>query len=384
MIRILILILITLSLFGHELKTTGNLELTTKFKDKGISNLLDFNINNDYFYDSGKLVTSLGVYITDNKVYNNNVKSKVNRSNVYRINELYLTQYLSKNLSISVGQFPFKKGTFHEHSYNGNKAGIGLYTLSDANLQGAIVTYKEGNHTFQAGSVSYISLFKGFVDTEVSNGSITFESYKDSGMDYLSYKYSRDKWYFEFMGTNTYQYLNDVKIMDTDTYSVALSYNDEIDTGRTYYSIFTKTFTDGDTTSLSPTRTPYQDSYYHFDKYETEGYSLLLGAKQELDNVIFDKDVVIGAEWLRRSEGYHSLLAGEPISYDSYSNIGDSYTLYTGIRINKNVVFKLRYMNYDNNGKMTKPILTTVPTDSKNGSSSGNYDFYSLQLYIEF
>ncbi len=381
----LLLIILTLShLYSVELITSGNIELSSMLRDGEKVNLLDLNINNDLHFENSKFVTALGLFYTDNKVYNNNVKMFVNESESIRINELYYTQYVNNNLSFSFGLFPFKKGTFYEYGFNGNRSGIGLYTLSDAQLQGGIVTYNKDNYTLQIGSVVYLKYFKPYKDYAKTDNEVTFDSYKDSGMDYITYKYTRDKWYSELMLTNTYQYVNNKKIIDTDTYSLALSYDDEISTGRTYYTIYTYSDSKGDTSSLSPLKVPFSTDYYHFDKFNTKGYSLLLGFKQELDNVLFNKDMVFGLEYLHRSKGYHSLLAGEPFSYDSYSNIGDSYNIHTGIRFNKNTILKLRYYHYDNNGVMTKPMLSTVTTDENNGDSTGSYDSWTLQLYIDF
>lgn len=385
--QIIIILLVFSFLYSDDfnVKTSGSLETSfIKGKD-GNNSLLDANVNNDfYIFDKTKIGTSFGAYVNTNRTYNNNVKSYVDRVNAYRINELYLTQYLTEDLMVSIGVFPFKKGTFYEYGYNGNRSGIGLYTMSDANLQGAIVTYNiNSNNTIQIGSVAYEKYFTSFKDTKEGDGPITFASYQDSGMDYISYRHTYDEWYSEFMITDTYQYLNGVKIIATNTYSLALSYDDEATTGRTYYSIFTYSNSHGDNSSLSPYGSFHNDEYY-FDKFDTSGYSWLLGFKQEFDNLIFNKDFVYGFEYLYRSEGYHSLLAGEPLSYDSYSNIGSSYNTYIGIRYDKNIVTKLRFYRYDAEGKMTKGILSPVSGDLINKEGNGNYNKIILQLYIDF
>lgn len=370
-------------LSATELKTSGNIETTNVNNGDLSTTLLEANINNDLYFNNTKIGTSVGIFISDNESYNNNVKEYVDRVEIYRVNELYLTQYLTDRLSVSFGVFPFKKGTFYEYGYNGNRTGIGLYTLSDANLQGAIATYTVDNHTLQIGSVAYEKYISTYYDAKEGNGNITFRSYKDSGMNYISYKYNRDKWYSEIMLTNTFQYLNDVKIISTDTYSLALSYDDEAITGRTYYSILTMTDSVGDNSSLSPIGR-FSTDEYHFDKFETNGYSWLLGFKQEIDNLIFNKDFVFGIEYLYRSEGYHSLLAGEPLSYDSYSNIGSSYNTFIGMRYDKNTMFKLRYYRYDSHDRMTKGVLSPVSTDLVNKDGNGDYNSIILQLYIDF
>lgn len=185
------------------------------------------------------------------------------------------------------------------------------------------------------------------------------------------------------MLTNTYQYLNGVKIIDTNTYSYAISYDDETVTGRTYYSILTLTDSKGDNSSISPYGR-FSNEKYHFDSFKTNGYSWLLGFKQEFDNVIFNRDMVFGTELIHRSEGYHSLLAGEPLSFDSYSNIGDTYNTYLGLRYDKNTIIKLRYYVYDANNKMTKGILSPVSGDLVKDNGNGNYEYLILQLYIDF
>ena len=342
----------------------------------------DTNLNNDLLFEHSKLVSSIGIFITGDKIYNNNIKSYVDKTQMVRMNELYYTQYLTKNLSISVGIFPFKKGTFYEYGYNGNRIGVGLYSHTDSNLQGGIVTYKTDKHTFQLGSVAYEKYFKSYKDYAEGDGDISFSSYQDSGMNYISYKYNRDKWYSEIMLTNIYQYVNKVKIIDTNTASLAVSYDNEIDTGTTYYSILTYSNSIGDTISMSPTGNNYITDYYHFGKFETSGYSWLLGIKQELDSLVFNKDIVLGFEYLRISPGYHSLLAGEPFSSNSYSKIGDNYSSFIGVRFDKNTILKFRHYKYENNGLMTKSILTTVSTNAD--ESSGSYDAFSIQLYIDF
>lgn len=380
----LILIFSFLMAEDISMKTSGNLE-TSFISGKNESNtIFDLNINNDFFFkDITKIGTSIGTYISTDETYNNNVRSKVDRVNSYRINELYITNYITNELMVSVGVFPFLNGTFHEYSYNGNKSGIGLYTLSDSKFQGGIVTYTKDQYSIQVGSVGYEKYLRTNIDTKQSDGPITFDSYKNSGMDYVSLKYYYEKWYQEVMITDTYQYLNGVNIIDTDTYSYALSYDDEAISGRTYYSIFTTTNSEGDNSSLSPYGR-FSNDLYHFDKFKTHGYSLLLGFKQELDNVIFNKDMVFGMEYIHRSDGYHSLLAGEPLSFDSYSNIGDTYNAYIGLRYDKNTIIKLRYYEYDANNKMTKGILSPVSTRLIDDGSNGNYNYLILQIYIDF
>ena len=380
---ILLNLIIFSFLYSSNIKTSGNLE-TSYIKNGDLTTtLVEVNINNDLYFKNTKIGTSVGIYANDEKSYNNNVKEYVDRVEIYRVNELYITQYLTENLMVSFGVFPFKKGTFYEYGYNGNRTGIGLYTLSDANLQGTIVTYNKDKHTLQFGNVAYEKYFSTYHDSKEGDGPITFRSYKDSGMKYVSYKYNYEKWYSEFMITDTYQYLNDVKIISTNTYSTALSYDDESETGRTYYGILTLSDSEGDNSSLSPYGR-FSNEKYHFDKFKTNGYSLLLGFKQEIDSLIFNKDFVYGIEYLHRSPGYHSLLAGEPLSYDSYSNIGDSYNTYIGIRYNKNIVTKLRYYRYISDGKMTKGILSPVSGDLIKEEGNGNYDSIILQLYIDF
>lgn len=201
-------------------------------------------------------------------------------------------------------------------------------------------------------------------------------------MDFITIKNTYGNWYSEYMLTKTYQYVNKIKIIDTDTYTLALSYDDEANSGRTYYSILTLTESTGDNSSLSP-RGRLSNNKYHFDTFETNGYSFLLGIKQEIDNMIFDYDGIIGFEYLKRGEGYHSLLAGEPQSYDSYSNIGDIYNPYIGVRFDKDVLLKLGYYKYDTN-KMTKIGLSPVSGDLIKNGDNGSYDSIILQLYIDF
>ena len=72
------------------------------------------------------------------------------------------------------------------------------------------------------------------------------------------------------------------------------------------------------------------------------------------------------------------------MSFDSYSNIGDTYNTYLGLRYDKNTIIKLRYYVYDANNKMTKGILSPVSGDLVKDNGNGNYEYLILQLYIDF
>ena len=98
--KILSIILLFSFLYANDfsVETSGNLETSIINGKKESNTLFDLNINNDfYLYEKTKIGTSVGAYINTDKTYNNNVRSKVNRVNAYRINELYVTYYITES-----------------------------------------------------------------------------------------------------------------------------------------------------------------------------------------------------------------------------------------------------------------------------------------------
>ena len=366
-----------------EYDFTGHVEYYMIRMKSNTINRLDLVLNNDMVYGNNKLSISPGYFLVDTPVYNSVNKKKIPILNALYFNELYYS-YKYKNFIFSIGLFPFRKGSFYEYSFNDVRAGIGLYTLTDVTLQGIVGTYINGTNITQIGHVGFDSYFKSFKDFNKGDSDITFDSYKDSGMNFLINKCTYGKWYTELQLSFMYQYVNGVRILDTDNYALGISYDDRLDTGRTYYSIIAHSRTSGDNTALSPFKVPYDDKQYHFGKVKTSGYHMLVGVKQDIDNFIYKKDLVFGAEYLYQSAGYHSLTVGRPLSPSSYGDIGDTYSTYIGIRIDKSNLIKLRYYKYYQSDKTIKYGLTPVTTDAKNIKGPGNHSFIGLQWYYDF
>lgn len=359
-------------------KTTGSLELLLSNTSGNYSKVSELTINNDTYYNNNKFVVSVSSEFTEGTFYNSNVKSDVGDSSILRFNELYYTRYLDYDISLSVGLFPFTKGRFYEYGYNGNRAGIGTYTLTDAPMQGYIVTKTLDKHKFQYGDVAYEKYFNSYKDYDKGDGPITLRSHKDSSFKFISYSYEDSSWYFNNTVGRSEQHLNGRKLINTNTFTWSLSYNDDIESGRTYYGIYTRSFSHGDTTDLIP-RPRHLDPSGPFD---VNGYFYLLGVKQELDAVLFGKDVVLGFEYMHRSKGYHSILSGKPLSVDAYSDIGDIYNTFVGVRLDKDKILKFRYYKYASDRYVTKDIITPAYTDEYVNDSS--YDSYVIELYIDF
>lgn len=366
-------------------KNSGNLEYTLSKLNSRTTNLLDLVFNNDIYYKDYKIVVSPGVYLTDTPTYNNVSKTDVPEMQSVYLNELYIVKNINDSLYVSVGHFPFRKGSFYEQGFNGNRSGLGIYTTTDVTMQGANISYVNDYGTFTYGDVAFERWFTSYKDYAESEGPVTFKSYTGSGMRYLNYKYTLDKTYIEVQYAKMSQYLNDIKVIDTDLLTTGLLYNDEAESGRSYYTILSYSKNDGDTTSLSPYGVPFVNKEYYLDKFTENGYFYLLGIKQELDNVIFNKDVVVGYEFSYRSPGYHSLLAGRPVSLNSYSDIGYTNNVFVGLRIDKNNIVKLRYYNYDPNGMATKKGMSTVSTNASDVSDkTTGFDGFILQWYLDF
>lgn len=405
MTKVIIVLLIAINMLADiGYKNSGTLDYSLSHMDNKYINTLDLVVNNDISFDSSKLVISPGVFVNDRSTYNSIVKGDVARVNELYLNELYYSYFFGDSgLSLSVGLFPFRKGAFYEYGFNGYRAGNGLYSITDIVLQGAILSYNiDDSNTIQIGSVAFEKFFTSYRDSEKTSGPVTFDSFKNSAMDYIAYKYNDKSIYVDLELSKVYQYINNADIIDSNVVSLGLSYNDEIETGRTYYSILSTSHSKGDTSSLYPTMgmytgTPpppgppggpsprYTDNHFYYDKFETHGYYYLLGIKQEIDRVLFERDLVLSAEYGYRSPGYHNLLAGRPISPHSYADIGHFYNFSVGVRIAKNNMVKLRYLIYDTDDKSTKYGFSPITTESSNvPGSKDHYSVVVLHWYLDF
>lgn len=373
--KILFTLLFILNSYGSQLENvlSGSIEVSEVVYKNKLLNITDIVVNNDYVVkDTFKLSTSLGLFTTDGAVYNDGSKQFINELTMLKINELYITSYLTENYHISVGLFPFNKGSFYEHNFNGKKTGTSVYTLTDLTMQGVIDTYIKDDQRVQLGSVYYDKFMVSHYDL---NNESYLDRYQDSSIDFISYRLIEDNIHKELLFTNTKQQLDGNVIMDTYTSTVALSYDDEEYSGIVYYGIATKSYTD-------------VDGSVTIDNKDTkvDGHSLLLGIKKEADRLLFGKyDMTFGIEYLKRSTGYHSLLIGKPLSYQSYSDVGDNIYITTGVRFTSNLLFKIKYYRYDSKGKTTSLPYSIVSEELKDGSSGLNrYNSFIFQIYYEF
>lgn len=378
----IMLLSLTLTATGIKNTISGSLETILSKSDRGVVKAGNLIINNDTIRDRDKFVTSIAIELANGPQYNTNVKTNVGNVNLYRFNELYYTRYIDNGISLSVGLFPFKNGRFYEYGYNGHRTGVGIYTLTDAVLQGAVITKKFKNQTIQFGSLVYEKYFKSFKDYEKGGSEITLDSHKDSSFNFISYSNEVNKWYYNATFSKIGQVLNGKKIIDTNTATIAMSYNDDTSSGRTYYGLFTYSSSKGDTANILSGVGRSSSAVTHFDEFKTNGYFYLLGAKQEIDSFVYNRDLVIGLEYMYRKPGFHALLAGKPLSRTTYSDIGSMYNAFIGLRLDKDTLIKLRYYKYDSEGESTKGILSTTHTSDFNNDQS--QETFSLELYIDF
>lgn len=380
-------------------KNSGSLDYTLTHIDGTHINTVDLILNNDFYFENTKISISPGIFTNDHGTYNSVIKGDVSKINEVYLNEAYISQKITDNLSVAIGVFPFRKGSFYEYGFNGYRAGNGIYSITDIVLQGAIISYVYDKHTIQFGTLKYEQFIKSFKDFERGDGSVNYDSFKNSSMDYLAYKNSNGPWYTELQFSKISQFINDVDIIDSNVYTVGFSHDTSQYNGNTLYAILSYSTSKGDTSSLLPTAgmysgappippnsgDRYSDDSYHYDNFDSAGYYYLLGIKQEFDKCLFDRDIVLSVEYAYRSPGYHNLLAGRPLSPHSYADIGYFYNLSVGIRVDKNNMVKLRYLLYDTNNQSTKYGFSPVATSSSNiPGSKDRYQSLILQWYLDF
>ena len=379
---ILLMLLFITSLMAEELeyKFSGMVNMTTQLNnntklmngkeiDTKVSQL-ELVLNNDFYYGNTKFVVSPALSKTSNWVYNNVIKKEIPPIEMWHFNELYLTQQLIESeygtVSASVGLFSFRRGTFYEHNYNGNRVGNGLFSNMDIMLQGGLITHTYGDNTFMIGDLRYERWGYSQHNSSSHDTIMDYRDYKDSGGLFIMDKYKlTDKLYTEFNYYGIEQFALGKEMMKTDFFGLGLSYDDSEESGRTYYTILTYNQTEGDNKFLSPRLNwPIDTPSTKFGEFSNTGYSILGGIKQELDQLMFGKDFVIGGEVIYKSPGYHSILAGNPFSPYSYADIGYTYNVSAGVRLDKDTLFKLRYTRYEPDGS-TKYGISNDYTESK-------------------
>jgi len=380
MIKFIFIILLTNILYSDIITDiSGNIEYSYVVAEDDSSNHIDIVINVDTAYDKHSFIMSPGVYVYDNSSYNSVINNDVNKIRAVYLNELYYSYRPINNLTLSVGLFPFRKGTFYEYSFSGSRQGIGTYSITDTTLQGYMLTYTINKHIIIIGSVAFEKFFTSYKDFDETSNILTFKSYTNSGMDHIAYRYRNDKIYLETRYMNIYQYVNDNKIIETDNFVLASSYNNEDVTGTILYSILSYSNSNGDNSSLSPLNIPFQTDTAYFDKFTSNGYYYLFGIKQEIDNIIFNRDLLLGFEYSYRSPGYHSLLAGMPVSTNSYGDIGYMYSPYIGVRLFKDSVIKFKYINFDSTATLKYGTSTITNNTEQHDSTK-----YILQFQYGF
>ena len=387
--RILLSLFLLLSVLKSDtiIKHSGSLDYSLSEINDHSVNTVDLIYNTDIYFDnSSKLVVSPGIFTNDGRTYNSVVKQDVDSIQEIYINELYFSKALTEELTISLGIFPFRKGTFYEYGFNGYRSGNGIYSVTDVVMQGGILTYTKDEHVIQLGSLAYEKYIDSWYDVKDRDVMYNLTRFKNSKMDYMTYKYINDKFYNEIQYAKVKQDLDKYEIISTDVITLATSFNNESSTGRTYYTILSVSKSKGDTTTVAPNHIPNtNDPTYHFGTFNTSGWYGLVGIKQELDSFIFNKDVVISMEYAYRSPGYHNLLKGKPISPNAYADIGDFYNFSVGVRLDKNNMIKLRYYVYDTRNESTKIGFAPIATPASNvPNSRTRYDSITLHWYLDF
>jgi len=341
-------------------------------------NRVSITIRDEWIEDDTKTVIDLGYVGSDNEMYNNMFKDTMRAISIFYVNELYVSKGIG-DYTINVGQFMFRKGTFHEYSFNGNRVGNGIYGTIEDNMQGLIVTKRIDSTSAMA--IGKVWTNKWF-DTIV-NDYKQKDFYTDSNAWLLIYKKQIQDVYAEANAYRVNTYMNGNDIGNTNLLNVGADYNKEDTTGVILYGFMSYSESELDTTKLSPIGRGFETKSIFFGEHKSSGLMTLLGFKKLYD--IGTKEYFAGAEVEHITEGYHNHAIGKPFELYEYSNIGITKNIYAGIKLNRNATLRLRYCVFDSSGKAYKNGLNTKSADVEDiPNAPYKTDSWTIQFYADW
>jgi len=327
--------------------------------------------------DKDKIASTISYIGVTGTGYNNKYKHQLGDYDVINVENFYYTKHLINNLYLTTGILNFKTGSFNNTDLYDSTNGIGIYGLVDFELEGLLLTWRDRDTIITGGRIS-----KGeFVDTAyvMDTNQYTYDNRKTMKAFNGSYGYTvliksdiTDKLSMDFNYYTYKEILYDAGTKDLKLVGIEFVY-DRLETiGDTFYIIGSMSKTKGDSTLLNKfIETPPSNSY--FGKYETHGYSLLLGYSKIFDDVILHRSMRLGFEGKYVSPGYDNMTVGVPLSINNSGALGYTFKMYDTITIKKDFMVKAMFGYYKNTTNKTTQIFG-VPKTSPIDEYSATYE----------
>lgn len=302
-------------------------------------NINRFSVNsyNDFIVNNSLSVTSTLNYTTTSQHYSRSYNRFIQEECFFELSEFMLNYQYNNNV-ISIGAFTFKEGKYSEHFKIGLSQSDALMTLYYINMKGIFYTHYKDNIKYQIGYA-----FKS-EDIYI----LTEDRYKnakeDSDLAYLFITHKINKKLESVLNISTSNITssaiynpNIIKSIGILTLlGIGLEWNDQANTGKTFYGIAGLSHTIFDSSILTSNNKKVIIPNMSFNKKNKQiGYSILIGASKSFDNIIYKKTIFINGEYFYASQNWASYVTDSK-NFETYGwgHLGHTFKGRVGLEIN--------------------------------------------------
>ena len=336
---------------GVAINNTFNYQTNSNQKQEDTGYNLYLTSYNDYYYNNFYMTSALS-FTANTEKYSRAYNKTVHSQHFIEVSEATVNYKFTENNILTVGVLSFKKGAFSEYTKAGLRQSEGLMTLYYLNMPGIFYTSYILDYKIQVGYAAHTNF--NFVSKN------RYEHSQDgSNISFLFASKIYEKQTFKFNASHakiiydTVSGLSDketAKLGTLDNIGFGYVYDEREFTGNIFYGIGALSQTDFDGTRLTNGHEITAPGIKLSNEESRLGYSLLLGAKKDIDSSILNKDLFIGAEYFYASKYWVSLVTDE-VSTNEYSwgDLGSSYKSYIGITLNPKIKASAnyRYSNFN-------------------------------------
>ncbi len=274
------------------------------------------NTYNDIIVSDNSIIR-LDIQLSDHdKIYSSCRGTAFEANNRIDINAFSYRFRLNDIYQMSIGQVSFINGAFQEYSTEEPPNGDGLSTIISGTGQGGFVTR----------TVDGVKTSIGLFQNEIikMDDDKRYDDKEDMKVLYFTHSHKHDKMKYIFNYIKLQKMRKKKNLGYLDIVGLGISWDDRADSGVVVYGI---------------------GAVSNRDKGTNEGIgsSLLIGTSKTFDNLIFNKEFFIGAEYYTTSKHWQSLVAGLPDSLYGKGRIGEMYEVHMGVKVTQKLSIKIRY-----------------------------------------
>lgn len=397
-IKLLLIPLLTIHLFGSDIDIHTSLDIKYKYMDIERTNEIDNEIKIYKQVELKPYVTyhndELGISVKSEVVFRSrtgdgtiapkttspfcpNFSYQDDAINSVYLNSLYVEkEFKTENTSnaIGFGLPPFSDGWPNEYRTHNVPRGTGLAPLVQMGYESIYFTSNFTNLT-SFDNAQFMVSYGVIQDILPTNQDFNNKKYKDTTglIAYLEIDEEKHKYKLLYQHDNLKFY--NASTLDatehklwtlgvTDIVGMGYAYDNLDDNGNIVYNIFSVSHHTPNKESMSEIQLLIRDciakrvskGILHpdainemSDTKDTYGWSNLIGFKQEFDNTPINKTIYLGTEWFTTSKNWFTKAVDTPNStlYNLYTK-GNIYTVYSGIYFMPTMSLNISYSRVEN------------------------------------